>query len=102
MDDYEFAMLENERDVETGNKLLAGNGGKKGPKKGRDLYDAFGASDDEDAVFSSDEEEHHKHDSEEGEESDEEESSGSYQDVPSEKEGDSKNSGRGRLIGRTV
>lgn len=106
MNDYEFAMLENDGDIETGDKLLGGKNGKKGSKKGRDLYDAFGASDEEDAVFSSeDEDDEHKYranDRSDDDDSDQEQSSGSYQDIADEKEGDASGSRRGRLLGRTV
>jgi len=105
MNGYEFAMLENDGDVETGDQLLGGKNGKKGSKKGRDLYDAFGASDDEDAVFSSeDEDNEHKYraDNRSDDDSDQEQSSGSYQDIADEKEGDASGSRRGRLLGKTV
>ena len=50
--DYEFEALNNEDDLDDG---AAGAGGKAsagGRRKARDLYDAFGASDDDEDVFS--------------------------------------------------
>lgn len=50
MDDYEFAMLENDGDEEAAEGLTGGGRKGRSGRKGRDLYDAFGESDDEDVA----------------------------------------------------
>ncbi|EPS44652.1 hypothetical protein H072_1351 [Dactylellina haptotyla CBS 200.50] len=87
MDDYEFARLTGSGDDEAAEGLTSG--GRKGKKqKGRDLYDAFGESDDEDLgtgrAFTDEDDDDEKHHVI-GDDSDEEESGESYEDVPSVK-----------------
>ncbi|KAK6336506.1 pheromone processing endoprotease [Orbilia brochopaga] len=86
MNDYEFAPLANDGDDEAREGLTGG--GRRG-RRGRDLYDAFGESDEEDlgsgrAFTDDDEEKHHVV----GDDSDDEVDSGeSYEDVPSMRAG---------------
>jgi kexin len=76
-DDYEFAVLENE------DEMLTGAGKEKGTKKkARDLYDAFGASDDEDVLSDSDDDMREK-------------GNGGYRDVDSDDDSDSQGSPSG-------
>jgi len=50
--DYEFEALNNEDDLDDGAPGAGGKASAGGRRKARDLYDAFGASDDEEDVFS--------------------------------------------------
>ncbi|KAF3919674.1 Kexin [Dactylellina cionopaga] len=89
MADYEFAPLADDRDDEAAEGLTGG--GRRNRQRGRDLYDAFGESDDEDLgtgrAFTDEEDERHHV---VGDASDDEEGSGeSYEDVPSVRPGGS-------------
>ncbi|KAK6541168.1 pheromone processing endoprotease, variant 2 [Orbilia ellipsospora] len=83
MDDYEFARLAGEgEEDEAAEGLTSGRRGRR--QRGRDLYDAFGESEDEDlgngrAFADDDAENHHVI----GDDSEEEDSGESYEDVPS-------------------
>ncbi|KAF3938518.1 Kexin [Dactylella cylindrospora] len=89
MDDYEFAPLDNGGYDEATEGLVGGN--KKGKqRKGKDLYDAFGESSDEEdgtgrAFTDRDEEKQHVIGDDSDDSGDEEGSGESYEDVPSQK-----------------
>ncbi|KAK6505415.1 pheromone processing endoprotease [Arthrobotrys musiformis] len=93
MDDYEFARLAGEGDDEAAEGLTGSNRRTRRSQRGRDLYDAFGESDEEDIgggrAFADDDDEDEKHHVI-GEDSDDEVDSGeSYEDVPSVRPGGS-------------